>query len=113
MGRAILSLWQERLETTSNVSNIGSCMGHFVKQNLILIAALVLIAAIWALTFPLTKIAVLGGYRNFGIIFWSSTITVFILGVIVAMRGLVVPLQPAALLRYFFVAFFGTVLPSA
>jgi drug/metabolite transporter (DMT)-like permease len=84
-----------------------------VKWNLILIAALVLIAAIWALTFPLTKIAVLGGYRNFGIIFWSSTITVFILGVIVAMRGLVVPLQPAALLRYFFVAFFGTVLPSA
>ena len=84
-----------------------------MKRNFILIAALVLIAAIWALTFPLTKIAVLGGYRNFGIIFWSSAITVFVLGVIVAMRGLVVPLQPAALLRYFFVAFFGTVLPSA
>ena len=84
-----------------------------MKRNLILIAALVLIAAIWALTFPLTKIAVLGGYRNFGIIFWSSTITVFVLGAIVAMRGLVVSLQPAALLRYFFVAFFGTILPSA
>jgi drug/metabolite transporter (DMT)-like permease len=84
-----------------------------VKRNLILIAALVLIAAIWALTFPLTKIAVLCGYRNFGIIFWSSTITVFVLGIIVAMRGLTVPLQPAALLRYFFVAFFGTILPSA
>ena len=78
-----------------------------MKRNLILIAALVLIAAIWALTFPLTKIAVLGGYRNFGIIFWSSTITVFVLGAIVAMRGLVVSLQPAALLRYFFVAFLG------
>jgi drug/metabolite transporter (DMT)-like permease len=84
-----------------------------VKQNLILIATLVLIAAIWALTFPLTKIAVLGGFRNFGIIFWSSTITIAVLGMIVAMRGLAVPLQPAALLRYFFVAFFGTVLPSA
>ncbi len=84
-----------------------------MKRNLILIASLVLIAAIWALTFPLTKIAVLGGYRNFGIIFWSSAITVFVLGIIVAMRGLAVPLQPAALLRYFFVAFFGTVLPSA
>jgi drug/metabolite transporter (DMT)-like permease len=88
-------------------------MGHFVKRNLSLIAALVLIAAIWALTFPLTKIAVLGGYRNFGIMFWSSTITLAVLGVIVAMRGLVVPLHLAALVRYFFVAFFGTVLPSA
>ena len=87
--------------------------GHFVKSNLSLIAALVLIAAIWALTFPLTKIAVLGGYRNFGIIFWSSTIAMVILGVIAALRGLVVPLQPAALVRYLFVAFFGTVLPSA
>jgi drug/metabolite transporter (DMT)-like permease len=84
-----------------------------VKRNLILIAALVLIAAIWALTFPLTKIAVLGGYRNFGIIFWSSTITVFILGILVALRRSNVPLHAAALRRYFFVAFFGTVLPSA
>ena len=75
--------------------------------------ALVLIAAIWALTFPLTKIAVLGGYRNFGIIFWSSTISVAVLGVLVRMRGLNLPLQPAALVRYFFVALFGTMLPSA
>lgn len=75
--------------------------------------ALVLIAAIWALTFPLTKIAVLGGYRNFGIIFWSSTISVAVLGALVRMRGLNLPLQPAALVRYFFVALFGTVLPSA
>ena len=84
-----------------------------MKQNLVLVAALVLIAAIWALTFPLTKIAVLGGYRNFGIIFWSSTITVFVLGSIVAIRGLALPLHPAALLRYVFVALFGTVFPSA
>lgn len=84
-----------------------------MKQNLVLVAALVLIAAIWALTFPLTKIAVLGGYRNFGIIFWSSTITVFVLGCIVAIRGLALPLHPAALLRYVFVALFGTVFPSA
>lgn len=84
-----------------------------MKPNLILIAALVLIAAIWALTFPLTKIAVLGGYRNFGIIVWSSTITVVVLGGIVALRRLALPLHPAALLRYGFVAFFGTVFPSA
>ena len=75
--------------------------------------ALVLIAAFWALTFPLTKIAVLGGYRNFGIIFWSSTISVAVLGVLVQTRGLSLPFHSAALVRYFFVALFGTVLPSA
>lgn len=84
-----------------------------MKRNLILIGTLVLIAAIWALTFPLTKIAVLGGYRNFGIIFWSSTISVAVLGVFVRMRGLNLPINSAALVRYFFVALFGTVLPSA
>ncbi len=84
-----------------------------MKRNLILIIALVLIAAFWALTFPLTKIAVLGGYRNFGIIFWSSTISVVVLGTLVRMRGLNLPINSAALVRYFFVALFGTVLPSA
>ena len=84
-----------------------------MKRNLILIIALVLIAAFWALTFPLTKIAVLGGYRNFGIIFWSSAISVAVLGVLVQMRGLSLPFHSAALVRYFFVALFGTVLPSA
>ena len=84
-----------------------------MKRNLILIIALVLIAAFWALTFPLTKIAVLGGYRNFGIIFWSSAVSVAVLGVLVQTRGLSLPFHSAALVRYFFVALFGTVLPSA
>jgi drug/metabolite transporter (DMT)-like permease len=84
-----------------------------MKPNVRLIAALVLIGAIWALTFPLTKIAVLGGYRNFGIIFWSSNIAVVTLGVIVAVRGLRLPLHGGAVSRYVFVAFLGTILPSA
>jgi drug/metabolite transporter (DMT)-like permease len=86
---------------------------HAVKPNVRLIAALVLIGAVWALTFPLTKIAVLGGYRNFGIIFWSSIIAVIILGGVVALRGLKLPLHRGALGRYAFVAFFGTILSSA
>ena len=40
-----------------------------MQRNLGLILALTSIGAVWALTFPLTKIAVLGGYRSFGIIF--------------------------------------------
>jgi len=84
-----------------------------VKPKSGLITALVLIGAVWGLTFPLTKLAVVGGYRNFGIIFWSSCIAVAILGCIVAVRGLTLPFRRGALVRYLFVALFGTVLPSA
>lgn len=90
-----------------------SIKGHFMPRNLGLILALALIGAVWALTFPLTKIAVLGGYRSFGIIFWSSVIAAVVLGAIVRLRGLGLPLHRAAIGRYLFVASVGTVLPSA
>ena len=84
-----------------------------MPHNLGLILALTLTGAIWALTFPMTKIAVLGGYRSFGIIFWSSVIAALALGAIVRLRGLGLPLHRAAVARYVFVALVGTVLPSA
>lgn len=84
-----------------------------MPRNLGLILALTLIGAVWALTFPLTKIAVLGGYRSFGIIFWSSVIAATVLSAIVRLRGLGLPTHRAALGRYLFVALVGTVLPSA
>ena len=84
-----------------------------MKRNFGLLAALFLIGAVWGLTFPLTKIAVIGGYRNFGIIFWSSMIATVILGSIVAVRRRTLPLHRGALGRYLFVALFGTILPSA
>lgn len=84
-----------------------------MKRNWSLIASLVLIGAVWALISPLTKIAVIGGYRNFGIIFWSSSIAVIILGIIIAIRGSTLPLNHGVLGRYVFVALFGTILPSA
>ena len=84
-----------------------------MQRNFGLIFALILIGAVWALTFPLTKIAVLGGYRSFGIIFWSSVIAAVVLGAIVGFRGLGLPTHRAALVRYLFVALIGTVLPSA
>jgi len=76
-------------------------------------AMLVLIGAIWALTFPLTRMAVLGGYRNFGIIFWSTLIGAIGTGILLLLARRSLPLHRAALLRYLFVALFGTVLPSA
>lgn len=84
-----------------------------MPRNLGLILALTMIGAVWALTFPLTKIAVLGGYRSFGIIFWSSVIAAGVLALIVRLRGLGLPLHRAAVARYLFVALVGTVLPSA
>ena len=84
-----------------------------MQRNLSLIFALILIGAVWALTFPLTKIAVLGGYRSFGIIFWSSVIAATVLAAIVRLRRLGLPIHRAALGRYLFVALIGTVFPSA
>ncbi len=84
-----------------------------MQLNLGLILALTLIGAVWALTFPLTKIAVLGGYRSFGIIFWSSVIAAVVLGALVTWRGIGLPTHRAALGRYLFVALVGTLLPSA
>ena len=84
-----------------------------MQRNLGLILALTLIGAVWALTFPLTKIAVMGGYRSFGIIFWSSVIAAVVLGTIVVSRGMGLPTDRAAQGRYLFVALVGTVLPSA
>lgn len=84
-----------------------------MQRNFGLIFALTLTGAVWALTFPLTKIAVLGGYRSFGIIFWSSVIAAVVLSAIVRLRELGLPTHRAALGRYLFVALVGTVLPSA
>lgn len=83
-----------------------------MQRNLGLMVALTLIGAVWALTFPLTKIAVLGGYRSFGIIFWSAVIAALVLGAIIFWRGIGLPLHSAATGRYLFVALIGTVLPS-
>ena len=84
-----------------------------MQRNLGFVLALILIGAVWALTFPLTKMAVLGGYRSFGIIFWSSIIAAIVLAAIVRLRGLGLPTHRVALGRYLFVALLGTVLPSA
>ncbi|MCB2134460.1 MAG: DMT family transporter [Rhodobacteraceae bacterium] len=84
-----------------------------MNHPLALLGALVLIGASWALTFPLTKLAVLGGYRNFGIIFWSSAVGAIFLGLVVMLTTRHLPLNAAAIRRYVFVALCGTILPSA
>ena len=71
--------------------------------------ALVWIALVWALTFPFTKIAVLGGYRTYGITFLSSSLTIVLLAVTIGLRGAGLPLHRAALWRYGMSAVLGTI----
>ncbi len=78
-----------------------------------LFLALFVIGASWGLTTPLSKFVVQGGYRHFGIIFWQLVIASAMLGGWLAIRGRGLPLGPAALLRYAFIAIVGTILPNA
>ena len=72
-------------------------------------AALIAVALVWALTFPFTKIAVLGGYRTYGITFLSSSLTIVMLAVIVGLRRSGLPLHWGAIWRYVMSAALGTV----
>lgn len=76
-------------------------------------AALVAIALTWALTFPLTKIAVNGGYRTYGITFLSSSVTIVLLAIVVLLRGKGLPMTFPALWRYVMSAALGTVVFAA
>ncbi len=78
-----------------------------------LLALLALLGAGWGLTQPLAKIAVSGGYRPFGLIFWQLALGAAILGAITRLRGERLPLGGAHLRLYALVALFGTVLPNS
>lgn len=84
-----------------------------MKLSIAFLGANLAIGAVWALTFPLTKMAILGGYRNFGIIFWSALISVAFLGITVFFTTRRLPLTVPDLWRYAFVGLCGTILPSA
>lgn len=78
-----------------------------------LFAALAVIGVAWGMTMPLSKIVVSSGYRHFGIIFWQLVVCSVILLLWLALARRRLPLKPAALARYVFVAMFGTILPNA
>jgi drug/metabolite transporter (DMT)-like permease len=80
-----------------------------VRDNWKYMAALVAVALVWALTFPFTKIAVLGGYRTYGITFLSSSLTIVMLAVVIGLRRSGLPLHRAAIWRYVMSGILGTV----
>lgn len=74
-----------------------------------LLALLVLLGIVWGLQVTLIKIATNAGFRDFGIVFWTSAIDVSLL--LPILRRL--PLHRGALAIYLFVGLVGTLLPAA
>lgn len=78
-----------------------------------LVLLLVVLGAGWALTQPLAKIAVSGGYQPFGLIFWQLVIGSAVMAVMTLLRGRVLPMHRAALRVYLVIALIGTILPNS
>lgn len=76
-------------------------------------ALLLLMGTGWGFTVPLAKIAIDGGLRGFGIIFWQSVVGVILLTVIMLLRRKKLPLGWPQVRVYFVIALVGTVVPNA
>lgn len=74
---------------------------------------LILLGVGWGLTTPLSKIAVDGGYRDFGLIFWQSVIMIAVLGATALIRRKGLIWGGAQMRVYVLIALIGTVLPNA
>lgn len=78
-----------------------------------LAALLVLLGAGWGLTQPLAKIAVSGGYRHFGLVFWQLAIGAVLLGAVIRATGRPMPLDRRRVAFCGLIAVIGTVIPGA
>ncbi len=82
-------------------------------SRLIPFAWLLFIGISWGLTQPLIKIAVSGGYKPLGIIFWQMLISVAVLGVINMVRRRPLPFDRRVIGFYIAFALIGTIIPNA
>ena len=78
-----------------------------------LFGALFVMGAGWGLTQPLGKLAVEGGHRQFGLVFWQVAISGAILGVLCFLRGKPMRLGVPQFWAFLMIALVGTVLPGA
>lgn len=83
-----------------------------MRRRIGLTALLVIMGVSWGLTQPLTKIAVSGGYRHFGLIFWSEAIAAAIIGAILAVQGKRLPVSWRQMGFYTAIALVGMILPA-
>ena len=83
-----------------------------MKERIWLTALLVFMGAGWGMTQPFTKIAVSGGYRDFGLIVWQGVIASALLGTIMLIRRRPLPLGRRQIGFYLVIALVGMILPS-
>ncbi len=84
-----------------------------MKRRAGLIGFLLLLGTGWGgLTGVTAKIAIEGGHRHFGIIFWQMVIVALVLGTLTLLRGKRPGIAPRHLAVYLFIAITGTVLPN-
>ena len=76
-------------------------------------AFLILLGVGWGLTTPLSKFAVTGGYRDFGLIFCQSVIMALVLGVTALVRRKGLVFGRSQMRVYVMIALIGTVFPNA
>lgn len=67
----------------------------------------------WGVTLPLSKMAVEGGYRHVGLIFWQLVIGIVLLGAILVLTGRRVPITRTGLKTALIIAFIGTLIPNS
>lgn len=85
-----------------------------MAQNPRLLAALVVMGAVWGLTIPLSKHSVVaGGYQHFGLVFWQMVFTGLTLSVLVARRGRMIRMTRERVFMALAIAFTGTLIPGS
>ena len=83
-----------------------------VASTRFLYLALVVMGATWGVTPVLVKIVVTAGHQPFGMIVWTSAISVVLSGVVTLGRGRKLPLSLAHLKLYLGVSLLGAVIPN-
>ena len=83
-----------------------------MKERIWLAALLVFMGAGWGMTQPFTKIAVSGGYRDFGLIVWQGVIASALLGTIMLIRRRPLPLGRRQIGFYLVIALVGFCRPD-
>ncbi len=75
--------------------------------------ALGLLGLSWAITVPLTKVAVSSGHHPIGLIFWQLVVSVAVVGLLLLVRGRLPRISGPVLLHCLVIALLGTILPNS
>lgn len=77
------------------------------------LAALLAIGLAWALTIPLTKLAVMAGYAPLGLLFWVKLLSLLVLTLLLRLRRVALPPVARHLGLFAIIGVIGSVLPGS